>query len=200
MPRVGSKIDALEYTEKGIYSALFLDYDEFQRIDFSAHQPCFFVMRDIRDTLVSLYFSHRYSHVENEEVKKTRRVLESMDEQEGMLYIFENNWEEIARIQTSWVRSGKHVYRYEDLFMSQGQLLEKIFNDVGFKVPKSLLRKAIKKNAFEAKFNRKPSEVDIYSHGRTGMPGDWQNHRNERLDDFIEKCLFPVLAETGYEI
>ena len=57
MPRVGSEIDALEYSENGIYSALFLDNDEFQRIDFSAHQPCFFVMRDIRDTLVSLYFS-----------------------------------------------------------------------------------------------------------------------------------------------
>ncbi|HAY45301.1 MAG TPA: hypothetical protein DCY55_03350 [Gammaproteobacteria bacterium] len=199
-PRVGRDYQSFESVENGIYSALFLDYDEFSSLEFGKEAPCFFIMRDIRDTLVSLYFSHRYSHVENEKVKQARRNMKNMTDEEGMLYIFENNWEKFAQIQLSWVRSGKPVYRYEDLFLSQGKFLEEILDAIHFEVPKQLLCQAIEANAFEAKFKRKPTEVDIYSHGRTGLPGDWQNHLTEELSGFIDKRLAPVIRETGYEL
>lgn len=200
LPRVGRDFQSLEQKENGIYSALFLDYDEFCQIEFSKGAPCFFVMRDIRDTLVSLYFSHRYSHVENEKVVKARNNMKDMTDEEGMLYIFENNWEQFARIQLSWVRSGQPVFRYEDLFLSEGRMLEEILDSINFDVPKKPLRAAIEANAFEAKFKRKPNEVDIYSHGRTGLPGDWKNHLTDNLGAFIEKKLAPVIQETGYEL
>ena len=200
LPRVGRDFQSLEQKENGIYSALFLDYDEFCKIEFSKGAPCFFVMRDIRDTLVSLYFSHRYSHVENEKVIRARNNMKDMTDEEGMLYIFENNWEQFARIQLSWVRSGQPVFRYEDLFLSEGRMLEEILDSINFDVPKKPLRAAIEAQAFEANFKRKPNEVDIYSHGRTGLPGDWKNHLTDDLGAFIEKQLAPVIQETGYEL
>ncbi len=63
--RVGGKKTENYHFEPGkIYPAMFLSFQDFSALKGSDSGPCFFVVRDIRDTLVSLYFSMRYSHTD----------------------------------------------------------------------------------------------------------------------------------------
>jgi len=99
--------------------------------------PHFFVMRDIRDTITSMYFSHRYSHVPSEKILKARAKLEQMSEEAGILHCFQDQTPKLIKTQRSWIESGAPVYRYEDLFESQGMLLLDILDEVGFRYDKS---------------------------------------------------------------
>lgn len=47
----------------------------------------FVVIRDLRDTLVSLYFSLRYSHVEQRGIGRIRERLSEMDQETGFLFL-----------------------------------------------------------------------------------------------------------------
>ncbi|MGJ8653719.1 MAG: sulfotransferase domain-containing protein [Opitutaceae bacterium] len=198
--RVGKKIDTIKHQEGQIYSALFCGYEDFVQVPTSLETPHFFVMRDLRDTLTSLYFSHRYSHIPNPKVAKAREILTDMNEDEGMLYMFKTHSEELMRIQRSWIESPAPVYTYEALFESEGMLLLDILDDIGFNYKRKPLKSIIKKSTFEKAFGRKPGEVDIHSHGRSGVAGSWKKHRNPELDQFIEENLSEHLRFSGYEV
>ena len=197
--RVGGAIDQIDASPGDIHSAVFCDYEAFQTIRGAADSRCFFIMRDIRDTMISLYFSRRYSHVENVRIKGSREVLKEMSEDEGILHLFRTRSVRYCEIQSSWMGSGKPVYRYEDLFETQGDLLFDILEDVGFEYDRRRMKKALHKRSFEKQFKRKPGDVDIHSHGRSGLPGGWRDHLTPELEAFINEGLGEHLRLTGYE-
>lgn len=198
--RVGDKIQIIEPKPGAVYGAIFSSIEDLSTIDAFKNQPHFFVMRDIRDTLVSLYFSHRYSHVPSPKVLSARKRLETMSEVDGMLYYFQESQHTIKRIQRSWLESNSPVYKYEDLFMSQGETIPDILDDLGIDYSADSLKKAIRSSSFERSFNRKPGENDIHSHGRNGLPGNWREHQTDQLNQFIDEHLSDHIRFSGYEL
>ena len=85
-----------------VYPTLYVTKEEFDSVAMPANCRRFVVIRDLRDTLVSLYFSHKFSHaLLNEEFVEIRRALEERDEEEGLLFILEGKLVLSANIQRS---------------------------------------------------------------------------------------------------
>ena len=77
----------------------------------------FLVIRDLRDTLISAYFSLRHSHViDNPLVEKWRTVLVRLSEEEGILYLLELWLPLCVIIQRSWLESGERGFPFERLY------------------------------------------------------------------------------------
>jgi lipopolysaccharide transport system ATP-binding protein len=67
----------------------------------------FVVIRDLRDTLVSAYFSVRESHRAIPHVEGFRSTLQEKAEEDGMLHLMDQWLDGCARIQESWVEGGE---------------------------------------------------------------------------------------------
>lgn len=92
----------------------------------------FVVVRDLRDTLVSAYFSFRDTHPENPAVDELRRELRSRSLEDGLLLLMEDFLPRCARIQDSWQRE---ALRYETL-AEQPEILATILRAMGLRVPR----------------------------------------------------------------
>jgi len=72
----------------GVYLTVYVPKPDFDRVTVSlqGERRVFVVMRDLRDTLISRYFSVRYSHVTNTEyLRRARRVLNELSVEDGLL-------------------------------------------------------------------------------------------------------------------
>jgi lipopolysaccharide transport system ATP-binding protein len=198
--RAGSDICALSIEKGKLYSAIFCNYRDFKTIPLAVRSPHFFVMRDLRDTIVSLYFSHKYSHVPNKKVLESRLAMEGMSDEEGIMHCFRETSKYLIGLQRSWMESTSPIYKYEDLFESKGLMLLDILDDLNFDFDRSHLLSVINENTFKRAFGRNPGEVDINSHGRSGVSGSWKAHRSDEMDEFIERELSRHIELTGYEV
>jgi lipopolysaccharide transport system ATP-binding protein len=199
--RVGGKTENYHYEPGKIYPAMFLSFQDFSALEGSDSGPCFFVVRDIRDTLVSLYFSMRYSHTDKgfPHIAKFRQEVEGMSDPEGIAHTFRTRSAAFMRVQESWLDSGKPVMKYEELLSDAEGLLTGYFDSVGFSYDRAALKKAIDENSFEKKFGRALGQKDIKSHGRQGAPGDWKNYADPAVEAVIEERFGSLLAKCGYE-
>jgi hypothetical protein len=157
------------------------------------------VIRDLRDTLVSLYFSVRYSHGE-EMIRDGKRTLARMDVVEGMRWLMDHRLGRSAAIQTSWnaVEDCLHV-RYEDLAADEHTEFGRIFDYCRIRMPLWLERYCVAQSSFTARTGRVPGQEDIMSHRRKGIVGDWRNYFTEELKVQFKALYGNVLIETGYE-
>ena len=168
----------------------------------------FVVIRDLRDTMISLYFSLKVSHaIISEKVAEGHRRLNEMDLEEGFLYLSGKSggreMEYQAKIQLSWLpicRSGDALLvRYEDLIRDEFGQFEKIATHCELDVSSARLREIVGRNSFSSRAGRKPGEEDIASHYRKGISGDWQNHFSPQVAEEFKKNFGQVLIDTGYE-
>jgi hypothetical protein len=188
--------------EGKIYPALYCTKERFESVKVPGNHLKFVVIRDLRDTLISLYFSMRYSHaVLNEFIQHTRDQLEKLDVHGGLIFLIENNYiEPLARIQESWIDSGELIIKYEELIANDMDFFMKIFDYCKFKYPQKRLSDAVKKNFFEKKSSgRKIGQEDPKSHLRKGIPGDWVNYFQGEIRDIFKKRYADLLIKTGYE-
>lgn len=197
--RLGGRIEGIDAKPGDIHSAVFCSHDDYTKIRGAQGAKCFYVMRDVRDAMVSLYFSLRYSHPEYPHVKDLRAKLQAMSEQEGLALLFSGAAVALSKTQSTWLESGVPVYRYEDLFATQGTMLAKILDDIGFEYDAKRLKKSIEKNSFEKRYRRKPGVTDNHSHGRRGLPGGWRELLTDELEVLIRENLWEHLKRTGYE-
>lgn len=200
--RFGADLSRFAYEPGRIYSAVFMTREEFLGYPGLAEVPRFIVIRDLRDTLVSRYFSMRNSHVLDSagSVAAVRKTLLELPEPEGLAHVLKHNLTRTARIQRSWIGNGEFLFRYEDLFAAPGPLLVKILiESLALAITAEDLHAAIEANSFERKFGRKPGQVDAKSHGRTGAPGDWRNHFTRALAAEFLGTFGDILVATGYE-
>lgn len=160
----------------------------------------FFVMRDLRDTLISFYFSFKVSHpLLTDEHIKLRHTLESMNEEDGMLYLLDLKIDNIANIQRSWLDRGVLIVKYEDLIKNEYNEFERIFDYCKIKTERSRLHEVVSSNSFEKATGRKPGTENINAHLRKGIAGDWQNHFTEHLKKEFKLRYSDTLIRTGYE-
>jgi lipopolysaccharide transport system ATP-binding protein len=162
----------------------------------------FIVIRDLRDTLVSLYFSLKVSHPLEADGRTAseREILQAVSVEEGMLHLLRGQMRGAAALQRSWLGRDEILFRYEDLLFNAEELLRPLLLEK-FQLPatEDSLRTVLGKCSFEAKFQRKLGEEDVHSHGRKGAPGDWRNHFTPAVCEEFAREFGDLLIAGGYE-
>jgi len=161
----------------------------------------FIVIRDLRDTLISLYFSAKYSHkVVSDQLSEIKRQLESLNEEDGLMYMLDVVLQSCAEIQISWLESQDLLLlRYEDILGNEYTFFENLIEHCQINVNRERLHGIIRYNIFEAATGRKPGQEDIYSHLRKGVAGDWKNYFTIGIKEKFKTRYGELLIKTGYE-
>jgi len=165
----------------------------------------FHIVRDLRDMIVSGYFSHKYSHAtQNEWGKKFliphRNWLNTVSEEEGIM-------EEILKGYalnkiSEWNFSDPNIkeIKFEDMIADPFKTFSEVSDFLQIDVSAEKLKEIIEKNSFEnLSKGRKPGEEDKSSHFRKGTPGDWKNHFTEEHVKVFKEKWGDLLIKTGYE-
>jgi lipopolysaccharide transport system ATP-binding protein len=185
-----------------IYRAMFLTREKFLLHPELRDCRRFIVIRDLRDTLVSLYFSMKLSHPHDTKGRapRHRAELQQLGTEEGLLYLLTNELPGAAAMQRSWLGLDEILLRYEDLLIDGFPLLRKLLLDrFALPVSEASLARAFRRTHFERVYKRKLGEEDVHSHGRKGVPGDWANHFTPAVKRRFAEMFGPLLIATGYE-
>jgi len=184
----------------GVYPTVYLTRHELDAVAIPEPSIRFVVIRDLRDTLVSLYFSKRFSHpLISQRLVEDRKLLEAQDRQQGLRFCLVERLERGAKIQESWLDGPEPVFRYEDLIREPLSGFKRIFEHCRIAVPAEELEGVVKAASFENRSGRSLGTEDIASHLRRGLPGDWVNHFDDALKADFKKAYGPLLVRAGYE-
>ncbi len=184
-----------------IYPAVYLTKQEFDTVPLSPGSQRFVVIRVLRDTLISWYFSMKISHPDvHPNLEDTRSRLNSLTEEEGLLHAVDR-MRLIADIQLSWVEAGEPVIRYEDLIEHDESILTQVLlKKCRLPITGERLHEVLQANHFERYTGGRPrGQEDITAHHRKGIAGDWRNHFTSRVTDAFKARWGNLLVTTGYE-
>lgn len=193
---------ALEYRPGHVYPSLFITHAEFRGRPEFADARRFVVIRDLRDTLTSHYFSLKGTHALDKlgRVQTARDFLQSASKDDGFLFLFERDLDRLTEIQRSWLTAGELVVRYEDLIRDDLAAFRALFLEkLALPIRERDLTRAVEASRFETVFKRKLGETDEKSHGRQGLPGDWKNHFSPRVREEFQRRAGDLLVAAGYE-
>lgn len=175
--------------------------DKFRKLSLPPKVRRFVVIRDLRDTLVSGYFSIRYSHASNQFIDESRAALERASLEEGLILLMEGWLKASANIQKSWIAEGEAVIRLEDFMKEPAETLYQAFSKHwGLRLRMSQAERLIRNHSYEHHSRgRPPGQEDISAHYRKGVQGDWRNHFTSRVIEHFKKLYNETLILTGYE-
>lgn len=201
-PRFWSKPD-FTGAQGHVFASVFLARDEALKSPDVQKAKRFFVLRDLRDTMISRYFSIRDSHKPDPagKIEAMRGRLLEMSVEEGLTEVMgDAGMEATAKIQRSWIGTDEIIYRYEDLIANDVELFTKIFvHQLKLPISAAQVEKAVVSQRFDTIYGRKPGEEDVKSHGRKGIAGDWKNHFTRRLGELFHSRYGELLKGGGYE-
>ncbi len=185
----------------GIYPTVYVTREQFESVQLPKPWKRFVVIRDIRDTLVSLYFSIKHSHpILTDRTLDRRAFYAAMSVEQGLLHLAENRLGGVAQIQWSWLAAGDRLIKYEELLTRDLEILEDVLlKQCQLNVTPERLREVVLANRFEAKAGRKRGEENIKSHERKGVSGDWRNHFTDKIAKAVKERFGSLLIATGYE-
>jgi lipopolysaccharide transport system ATP-binding protein len=184
-----------------IYPTLYITREQFESVSLPRHWRRFVIIRDLRDTLVSLYFSLKHSHKILNDLMRTRRtVLSELSEEEGLLYLIDCGLTPMAQVQWSWLAAGEELVKYEDLLTGDEEILTRVLlHHCRLGVASERFREVVRSHRFEAQSGRKPGTEDALAHERKGIAGDWRNHFTERVRAEFKRLYGSLLIAAGYE-
>lgn len=186
----------------GVYPTTYVTREQFYSVTLPQSWKRFIVIRDLRDTLVSAYFSIKVSHqVIADEIVKRRAVLNSVNEEGGLLYLLDDWLPSSAAIQASWLKSEEPIWKYEDLLQNDHAIFEQILLDqCQLPVSRERFREVVEANQFEKlSAGRQRGTEDVKSHERKGISGDWKNHFTDKVKKEFKEKYGQLLIATGYE-
>jgi lipopolysaccharide transport system ATP-binding protein len=201
-PRQGKLPDDFSFAGYSVFSAVFMARDKFLQNAELAKARRFVVIRDLRDTMVSNYFSLRDTHTPDEagRIQQAREILRAMSVEDGLLWVMENRTQRAAALQRSWVEADEIVAKYEELILDDLAGFDRLLNGaLDLRIPAWRLGAAVERSRFESVFARPLGEEDRSSHGRKGLPGDWRNHFTPRIAEEFARRFGEHLVATGYE-
>jgi Wzt C-terminal domain/Sulfotransferase domain len=185
-----------------VYPTVYVTRQQFENVRLPRNWKRFVVIRDLRDTLVSAYFSIKFSHpISEPRLARWRSKLHSMSVEEGLIYLMDEWLPGCAHIQVSWLEAGERLIRYEDLLEHDLEILEPLLLEE-FQLPVSptRFRNAVLKNRFEKLTGgRRQGDEDISAHERKGVAGDWRNYFTRRISRSFKSRYGGLVVETGYE-
>jgi len=187
-----------------VYPTVYATKEQYERMTLPRNTRRFLVLRDLRDTLVSWYFSMRISHViDDEEISRTRAELAARSQEDGLLWSIglAPHFSKVAAIQQSWLRAGEPFVRYEDLLDQDEALFQRVLLDqCGLGVSRELLSNAVRDCRFERLTAGRPRGTeDVTAHCRKGIAGDWRNHLTAKLKLAFKQRYGHLLVAAGYE-
>jgi lipopolysaccharide transport system ATP-binding protein len=186
-----------------IYPTVYVTKEQFESVRLPSNSRKFVVIRDLRDTLVSAYFSIRYSHaVIDKSLADWRQRLEAASLEDGLFLLMDEWLPPSAQIQESWVASGEDFIRYEDLLQNDIKILEDaLIHRCQIPISADRLREIVLSNRFEsATGGRKPGEENRMSHERKGIAGDWQNYFTSNIAKAFNTRYGDLLIAAGYDL
>jgi lipopolysaccharide transport system ATP-binding protein len=184
-----------------IYPTVYATREQLAQCSFPVPVRRFVVIRDLRDALVSLYFSLKVSHDDQAAIVKSKRtVLQTLDKEEGLMHLLEPH-ESGAAIIRSWIGTEDPLLRYEDLLANDEQLLTPVLLDhCRLPISRERLVESIRANRFEKLARgRQRGQEDVAAHERKGIAGDWRNHFTDRVKDEFKRRFADILIAAGYE-
>jgi hypothetical protein len=184
-----------------IYPTVYLTRQRLEQVELPPDSRRFVVIRDLRDTLISLYFSMKTSHPRLAPVIDERRArLKAMDVEEGIVYLLDNGLPGCARIQTSWLGCEEPLIRYEDLLKHDLEMLERdLLDRCDLPVDRARFREVVLASRFEHVTGRQRGQEDQSRHERKGVAGDWRNYFTPRIKEEFKARYGALLVESGYE-
>ena len=185
----------------GLYSPVYIARPSFESlINPAVNKRVFVVIRDLRDTLISWYFSMKVSHSTNVKgVAPLREQLVEREIEDGLKFLIREKLVAIARIQRTWIESSIPVFRYEELLNDELTTFKKIFSHCEIDLSEDDSEALIQKHTFERRSGRKPGQEDVKSHYRKAIVGDWKTHFNDSVKHLFKEKFGLVLINTGYE-
>lgn len=189
--------------EGRVYPTLYVTREAFEAADLPNRWRRFIVIRDLRDTLVSGYFSAKASHTTDgyPKIAELRARLTSMSQEEGLMHMtrFLLRWG--VEMQRSWLASGAEVIKFEDLLERDAELFERVLIDqCELPVARERLRSVVEGARFRnLSGGREPGEEDPGSHWRKGVAGDWRNYFMDPLKERFKELWGDDLIAAGYE-
>ena len=162
------------------------------------------IIRDLRDILISMYFSWLISHTEKvQAVANDRKILSTMSLEEGLLYLMKVRLPLEAAIQQSWWLEEENNcmlrMRFEDILKNEHQCFIKIIKHCQIDVDEKKMHDIVSHNSFHNVTGREPGQENIQSHLRKGIAGDWGNYFTDRVKKEFKEQFGNVLINTGYE-
>lgn len=200
----GSQFLSDPVRDGAVYPTLYVTREQFDRVERPRDWRRFVVIRDLRDTLVSAYFSIKVSHprFQLDSVERLRARLREVGFEEGLLHMIDVWLPDNVRIQESWLGEGDSLVRYEELLEAGAAGLERLLLErCELGVPRWRLRRAIRAARFERQSGgRRRGEEDVGAHQRKGVAGDWRNHFTPAVKAaFKASAAGEVLIAAGYE-
>jgi lipopolysaccharide transport system ATP-binding protein len=184
-----------------VYPTVYVTREQFESVKLPRQSRWFVVIRDLRDTLVSGYFSIKHSHaMEEADDLALRARLHELDFEGGLLHLIDCWLPDRAAVQRSWAAGPDDVLKYEDMLGRDTEILERVLlGHCRLGVAPERLREAVIANRFEARAGRKRGQEDVGSHERKGVAGDWKNHFSDRVARAFRNRFGELLVATGYE-
>ena len=184
-----------------IYPTLYITREQFESVDLPRRWRRFVIIRDLRDTLVSLYFSLKNSHqILTDRMQSRRNDLSAMSQEDGLLYLIDCGLTPLAQVQWSWHAAGEELIRYEELLEHDEALLTRVLLEhCRLEIAPARFREIVRANRFEAQSGRKRGVEDTHAHERKGIAGDWRNYFTDAVRKEFKRCYGSVLVATGYE-
>jgi hypothetical protein len=184
-----------------VYPTVYLPRTLFYRKSVPSRSKHFVVLRDLRDILVSGYFSLTSSHLDIGNVSVVRRRLSRMSKEDAFLWMIRQWMPWNAVIFETWVKSGEPWIRYEDLLVNDIQILQDtLINKCKLDVSEAVLRQAIINCRFETlSGGRLPGVENLEMHYRKGIAGDWKNHFTRKVKETFKRRYGKLLVLAGYE-
>ena len=199
--------DGLVWFQQGItpgkvYPCVFLSSLELAAAQLHGNIRRCVVIRDLRDTAVSAYFSLLATHrLETPMLVRWRMTLKGLSNEEGLMLIIERFLSQIAVIQRSWVESEEQVLHVEDFFTRPLEMFQLMFRrHFDLEIERPAVEALLARNNFERySGGRKTGEEDRNSHFRKGVAGDWRSHFTQDHVNRFKQLYGPLLILTGYE-
>lgn len=186
-----------------VYSSVYVTREQFESVAVPQDSRRFVVIRDLRDTVVSGYFSLKVSHGKfaADSVSGLRHDLQHKSLDDGLIQTIDQWLGVNARIQQSWIDAGEPVIRYEDLLENDVEILERVLIDeCRYPIPRPRLRRAVETRRFERMSKGRPrGQEDVSAHLRKGVAGDWRSYFSDPVKETFKERWGELLVRTGYE-
>jgi len=202
-PKVGVAHFMRDPIEQGmVYPTVYVTKNQFDSVPLPPSWKRFVVIRDLRDTLISGYFSLKVSHaIISNGLSSFREKLLALDIEDGLLYLL-NEWLNLsAAIQESWLDSGEEIIKYEDLLSGDTEILVKtLVVKCHLPVSSEYLKEVIINNRFEKLTGGRERGVEeVSAHERKGISGDWQKYFTPKIKEAFKSQYNGLLVKAGYE-
>lgn len=185
-----------------VYPAVYVTKTQFDRTHCPPDTRRFVLIRDLRDTLVSGYFSMKMSHpIIGNDISSLRTRLQQLGQEEGLLYMLKNWLPPCAGIQASWIEAKEPLIRYEDLLEQDVEILESVLLDrCGLSIAREHFRNIVMANRFKnLTGGRERGDEERSAHERKGIAGDWRNYFTASLTAAFKIQYGGLLVAAGYE-